>query len=84
MITPSQCRAARGLLAWSAAGTGQAARVGVVPFGQLEADLVEPRQTTARGALDVHFESAGVEFIDENGGGPGVRLRKRHRPKTPR
>jgi hypothetical protein len=24
------------------------------------------------------LESAGVEFIDENGGGPGVRLRKRH------
>jgi hypothetical protein len=27
------------------------------------------------------FESAGVEFIDENGGGPGVRLRKRQRKK---
>jgi hypothetical protein len=27
------------------------------------------------------FESAGVEFIDENGGGPGVRLRKRQQPK---
>jgi len=26
---------------------------------------------------------AGVEFIDENGGGPGVRLRKRQRPKKP-
>jgi len=25
--------------------------------------------------------SAGVEFIDENGGGPGVRLRKRQRSK---
>lgn len=25
---------------------------------------------------------AGVEFIDENGGRPGVRLRKRQRPKT--
>jgi hypothetical protein len=24
------------------------------------------------------FENAGVEFIDENGGGPGVRLRKPH------
>jgi predicted transcriptional regulator len=24
---------------------------------------------------------AGVEFIDENGGGPGVRLRNRQRPK---
>jgi hypothetical protein len=22
------------------------------------------------------FETAGVEFIDDNGGGPGVRLRK--------
>jgi len=25
------------------------------------------------------LEAAGVEFIDENGGGPGVRLRKRSR-----
>jgi hypothetical protein len=23
------------------------------------------------------LEAAGIEFIDENGGGPGVRLRKR-------
>jgi hypothetical protein len=27
------------------------------------------------------FESAGVEFIDENGGGPGVRLRRRQQKK---
>jgi hypothetical protein len=27
------------------------------------------------------FERAGVEFIDENGGGPGVRLRKPQRSK---
>ena len=35
----------------------------------------QPRRAT----LDVvrrAFEKAGVEFIDENGGGPGVRLRK--------
>jgi len=25
--------------------------------------------------------AAGVEFIDENGGGPGVRLRKPAKPK---
>ena len=30
-----------------------------------------------RGAL----EKAGIQFIDENGGGPGVRLRKRQRLK---
>ena len=27
------------------------------------------------------LEAAGVEFIDENGGGPGVRLRKSGREK---
>jgi hypothetical protein len=27
------------------------------------------------------FEAAGVEFIDDNGGGRGVRLRKRARPR---
>jgi transcriptional regulator with XRE-family HTH domain len=28
-------------------------------------------------AIETAFRGAGVEFIDENGGGPGVRLRKR-------
>jgi len=28
--------------------------------------------------------TADVEFIDENGGGPGVRLRERQRPKKPK
>jgi hypothetical protein len=27
------------------------------------------------------FEVAGVDFIDENGGGPGVRLKKRPQEK---
>ena len=27
------------------------------------------------------LEAAGVEFIDENGGGPGVRLRRRQQKK---
>jgi hypothetical protein len=27
------------------------------------------------------LESAGIEFIDQNGGGPGVRLRKRQQKK---
>jgi hypothetical protein len=40
--------------------------------------MTVPNDTAVRRA----FESAGVEFIDENGGGPGVRLRKRHQKKT--
>src|SRR6266446_5756381 len=39
------------------------------------------RSMTAANDLAVRraLEAAGVEFIDENGGGPGVRLRKPHR-----
>src|SRR5215472_18879871 len=81
MITPEQCRSARGLLAWSQQELANKAGVGVVTVHQLEAGTSQPRRAT----LDVirrAFESAGVEFIDENGGGPGVRLRQRRRPKT--
>ena len=41
---------------------------------------------TAANSLAVRnaLETAGIEFIDENGGGPGVRLRKRQRSKKAR
>ena len=83
MITPEQCRAARGLLAWSQQDLADEAGVGIVTVHQLEAGISQPRRAT----LDVirrAFEREGVEFIDENGGGPGVRLRQRRRPKTPK
>ncbi len=76
MVTAGQCRAARGLLAWNQQELAQRARVGIVTVHQFEAGLSQPRRAT----LDVirrAFEAAGVAFIDENGGGPGVRLRKR-------
>ena len=38
---------------------------------------IETSMTTANdSAVRRALEAAGVEFIDENGGGPGVRLRK--------
>jgi len=49
------------------------------------AELAE-RQTAMTAANDLAvrhaLESAGVEFTDENGGGAGVRLRKRMRSKS--
>jgi transcriptional regulator with XRE-family HTH domain len=33
-------------------------------------------------AIAAVLKRAGVEFIDENGGGPGVRLRKRQQKKA--
>ena len=80
MITPSQCRAARGLLGWNQQELARRARVGIITVHQLETGMSQPRRAT----FDVirrAFEAAGVEFIDENGGGPGVRLRK-GTPKT--
>jgi transcriptional regulator with XRE-family HTH domain len=81
MIKPEQSRAARGLLGWSQQELAEKAAVGIVTVRQLEAGVHKPRRAT----LDViqrAFESAGVEFIDENGGGPGVRLRKPLRKRT--
>jgi transcriptional regulator with XRE-family HTH domain len=76
MITAAQCRAARGLIAWSQQDLAQRAGIGTVAVHQLESGTSSPRRAT----LDVvrrAFEAAGVEFIDENGGGAGVRLRKK-------
>jgi hypothetical protein len=39
--------------------------------------MTAPNDTAVRRAL----ESAGVEFIDENGGGPGVRLKKQQQKR---
>ena len=83
MITPAQSRAARALLDWNQQDLANQAGVGIVTVHQLEAGTSQPRRAT----LDVikrAFERAGVEFIDENGGGPGVRLRKRSRSKRQR
>ena len=80
MVTPGQCRAARGLLGWNQQELARNARVGIVTVHQLETGVSQPRRAT----LDVirrAFELAGVEFLDENGGGPGVRLRKRQLKK---
>jgi len=75
MITPEQCRAARGLLAWTQYDLANRAGVGIVTVHQFEAGLSQPRRATGE-VIRRAFEDAGVVFIDDNGGGPGVRLLK--------
>ncbi|MGA8156399.1 MAG: helix-turn-helix domain-containing protein [Rhodoplanes sp.] len=62
-------------MSWSQQDLAKNAGVGVVTVHQLEAGVSQPRRSTI-GVVRRAFEAAGVEFIDENGGGPGVRLRK--------
>ena len=78
-----QIRAARALLRWSAEDLAREAALGLATIKRAEGAENVTSMTTANDlAVRRVLESAGVEFIDENGGGPGVRLRKRQRPKT--
>jgi ribosome-binding protein aMBF1 (putative translation factor) len=81
-LTASQIRAARALLRWSAENLAQRSAVGVATIRRAEVSedktsLTIPNNFAIRTALEI----AGVEFIDGNGGGPGVRLAKRERAK---
>jgi len=79
-LTSSQIRAARALLRWSAEDLARESAVGVTTIRRAELTETQTSMTTANDlAVRRALENAGVEFIDENGGGPGVRLRKRVR-----
>jgi transcriptional regulator with XRE-family HTH domain len=73
--TPSQCRAARGLLAWTQNKLARMAGISIVTVRNFETEKTTPQ----RASLDIirrALQSAGVIFVEENGEGPGVRLRK--------
>ena len=73
-MKPVQCRMARAALGWSTLELAQKAEVGGNTVNRFEAgqDARVSSVEKMRAALEV----AGVEFIPENGGGAGVRLRK--------
>jgi transcriptional regulator with XRE-family HTH domain len=78
-LTSSQIRAARALLGWTANDLSRQSSVSLRTIQR--AELAETSMTAANDlAIRRALEVAGVEFIDENGGGPGVRLRKAHQP----
>ena len=82
-LTSAQIRAARGLLRWSAEDLAREASLGLATIKRAEGAEGETSMTAANDlAVRRAFESGGVEFIDENGGGPGVRLQKRHQKKS--
>jgi transcriptional regulator with XRE-family HTH domain len=81
MVTSAQCRAARGLLNSTQQDLADQAGTGIFTVRQLEAGVNVPRRTTLE-VVRRAFETFGVEFIEEDGGGPGVRLHKGSKPKT--
>jgi transcriptional regulator with XRE-family HTH domain len=76
-LTGAQIRAARGLVRWSAEELARRAKLGRITVTRAESASGKPNLTKANiEAIRRALEAAGVEFIPENGGGPGVRLRK--------
>lgn len=77
MITSAQIRAARALLKWSAERLAENAGVSWKTVQRLEsADDVPSTNVRTLEAIRHTLESAGVIFLDRNGGGPGVRLKE--------
>jgi len=70
---------ARAALGWGIRELAGSAKVSIDTVARFERgeELKERTVDAIRHAL----VAAGIEFIDENGGGPGVRLRKRQKPK---
>lgn len=77
-VSIRQIKAARALLAWSQEQLAAAAKVSIPTVKRLEAqDGPLGGRNETGDKMRTALEAAGVQFIDENGGGPGVRLRKR-------
>lgn len=74
-MTPAQCRAARALIGMTQTELAEAAGFGLSTIVDFEKER-RIVSTTAHIRMLEALESAGVEFIAENGGGAGVRLRK--------
>jgi len=82
LITIEQLRGARGLLGWSQTELARKAGLSLPTVKRVEAGTGPRVSEVARERLQRALESGGVEFIDENGGGPGVRLRKRSQKRN--
>ncbi|WP_042777881.1 helix-turn-helix domain-containing protein [Sinorhizobium fredii] len=68
--------ASRALVDWRQTDLAQAAGLSEMSVKNIERRVTDSRMSTMQ-AFRSALEAAGVIFIDENGEGPGVRLRKK-------
>lgn len=72
-MTPVQCKMARAAVGWGVRDLAHAADVAASTVSRFEAG--QNINLNSLTAMKKALEDAGVKFIPENGGGPGVRLR---------
>lgn len=73
-MTPAQCKMARAGVGWGVRDLARAADVAASTVSRFEAG--QNINLNSLTAMKEALEYAGVQFIPENGGGPGVRLEK--------
>jgi len=74
--TIDQLRAARSLLGWSQSELAARAGLSLPTVKRLEGGFGPRVSEDAQAKLQKAIEAAGIEFLDENGGGLGVRFRE--------
>ena len=74
MITARQIRAARALLGWSQQQLADKAIVSLNAVARLEGAIVDSRISTVQ-AVQKALVKAGIEFLDADQKGEGVRLK---------
>ena len=75
-VTGAQVRMARAALNWTVRELAEATRLHRNTVTNIETERYVG-DTASLTMIETVLKRAGVDFIDENGGGPGVRLRKR-------
>jgi transcriptional regulator with XRE-family HTH domain len=80
-VTSAQLRMARAALNWTVRDLAEATGLHRNTITNIEVGRYtgDPKSLEL---IERVLKKAGVEFIDENGGGPGVRLRKPQRKKS--
>jgi transcriptional regulator with XRE-family HTH domain len=82
-VTSAQVRMARAALNWTVRDLAEATGLHRNTITNIEVGRYAGDAKTLA-TIETVLKRAGVDFIDENGGGPGVRLRKRSSEKSRR
>jgi transcriptional regulator with XRE-family HTH domain len=79
-MKPVQLKMARAAVGWGVRELAKKAGVTANTVTRIENGADAKQSTMDR--LQHALEAAGIEFIQENGGGPGVRVRKRPQKRS--
>ena len=79
-VTSAQVKMARAALDWTVRDLADATGLHRNTINNIEVGRYAGDPATLQ-KIEKVLVAAGVEFIDENGGGRGVRLRRRQKPK---